>query len=169
MKTRSKRLAVRIGDMWTNPKSRFPIVFLVFLGFVALIFAFAAHLFGATSMNGTYAVVTMVTGETYFGRLSVWPRWKLTDPFALQRTMNPLSQTAQLSLAPLTQAFWQPTNELHLNRRQIVTWARINDASELIPYLENPTLLSGGQPIRSINVAPIVPQTEPAPTSGSEQ
>jgi hypothetical protein len=109
------------------------VLFLIgFLGIGALL-AGSVALF---VMRGEMPYVSIVTatGDTYFGRLSVWPQFKLTDVFVLQRFADAQGQV-QLNVAPLTDAFWQPVDEFVINRENVIGWSRIRPDSQLLTHM----------------------------------
>jgi hypothetical protein len=90
-----------------------------------------------------YAVVELSTGEVYFGKLHMFPHWKLTNVWALQRSQGSNGQP-QVGVTPISKAFWGPVNELNLNRKEVVSWSYLRNDSELIKALENPDAVTGG-------------------------
>ena len=88
-----------------------------------------------------YSVISMSNGDIYFGELQWFPRPVLTSVWVLQRSVNDKNQT-QLSVTPFTRAFWQPADLLYLNPRDIISWAPLQNGSQIVQAIENPSILN---------------------------
>jgi len=86
-----------------------------------------------------YSAVYMATGDIYYGKLYWLPSPHLKNVWFLQRGLNAQNQT-QLSLAPLTSAFWGPVDEVYLNPQQIIFWTRLRNDSQVAKAFGNPLL-----------------------------
>jgi hypothetical protein len=93
-----------------------------------------------------YWAVYMDTGDLYFGKLSWFPRFSLSDVYYLQR--NPDDQQNPLSLSKFTGAFWGPEDRIYLNEKNIVWKVKLKKDSPVANFIKNPTA-----------------QVEPAPAS----
>ncbi len=118
----------------------------------------------------TYYAVYLDTGDLYFGELSTFPHWSLSNVWYLQRNSQGNSSLAQFSKSP-----WGPDGTIQLNKDKIVWSAKISDMSQLIPYLNgtaseinNSNQQSGtaNQPTTNSNqTAPTNQGTSTAPTT----
>lgn len=91
----------------------------------------------SASSPSPYTAVYLASGDIYFGRLSMFPRPKLSDAWFLQRGVNQQNQP-QLGLVPFKSAFWGPTGDIYLNPQQVLFWAPVAEGSQVAQSLENP-------------------------------
>lgn len=86
-----------------------------------------------------YSAVYLTTGDIYFGKLSWFPKPRLTNVWFVQRTVDGQNQS-RLGITPFTSAFWGPADALDLNPKQIVFSARLKAESDVVKAIENPSL-----------------------------
>lgn len=91
-----------------------------------------------------YSVVSLATGEMYFGKLSWFPSPHLSKVWTLQRQVDKDNQT-QMSLAEYGKAFWGPVDDLSINPKEIVWWSRLRNDSQIAKAIDNPSLLQQQQ------------------------
>ncbi len=101
-----------------------------------------------------YSAVYLSTGDIYYGKLNWFPWPRLTNVWILQRNIGQNNQV-QLGLGQFTNAFWGPMDEVYLNPKQIVFWARLRSDSQVVKAIQNPSALQ----------QPQVPATPPSATS----
>lgn len=83
-----------------------------------------------------YSVVYLRTGEVYIGKLSTFPRMKMTEGYLLRVVQDPKDPTkANFQLSPLTETLWSP-QYLLLNRQQIVFYGPLKPDSQIARTLE---------------------------------
>jgi hypothetical protein len=115
----------------------------------------------------SYDAIYLNTGDIYFGKLHMFPKPYLTNVLYLQRTTDATGRT-QLGLSNFSSAFWGPADVIYLNPSQIEFWAPLRSDSQLIPILENPSLLN--QASGAPNVAPSTASgTASSSASGSQK
>ena len=78
-----------------------------------------------------YVAVFLNNGAVYFGKLSTFPRLKLTNALFVQ-----LDQNGQVSLQRFSEVFWMPLGPIYLNRDAILLIAPLNKSSPLINLIE---------------------------------
>ena len=115
-------------------------------------------------LDPPYAAVQMVTGEVYFGRFLRWPTPNLRNPWVLQQRVVDQTGQPQLSILPLSQAFWHPPGALYLNSKNILSWSYLSSDSDLIKKM---TSYTAPQPAASLSndASGQLPQTNPAPAT----
>ncbi len=91
-----------------------------------------------------YSAVYLANGDMYFGLLSWFPKPHLSNVWLIQRTVDKNNQQ-QVGVAQFTKAFWAPMDEISLNPSQIVWWTRLQNSSQLVQAMENPSLLQQQQ------------------------
>lgn len=79
-----------------------------------------------------YYAVFLNNGAIYFGKLSTFPRLKLTDPVFIQ-----IDSQGQASLQRFQNAVWMPKGPIYLNRDSVLFIAPINENSPVISFIEN--------------------------------
>lgn len=92
-----------------------------------------------SSGTSRFSAVYLEGGDIYFGELSLFPSPKLKNGWYLQRS-GAQAENSQLSLNPLSGAFWGPESEINLNRNKIIFWAKLRSDSQVAKFLENPTV-----------------------------
>ena len=122
-------------------------LFLVFIIIVLVLVGVGVWLgvsLGRARGGGTspYSAVYLTTGDIYFGKLFWLPKLRLTNVWFIQRNVDSFNQP-QLGLAPFASAFWGPVDEIYLSPKQIVFWARLSKASDVVKVLDNPAFLQG--------------------------
>ncbi len=128
---------------------------------VGVIVVVAALYFGVLAKESSeYSVVYLSTGELYVGKLSSFPRLKLTDGYIFQVARDPADAAkSNFQLAPLREALWAP-EYLYLNQDQVIFSGPLSEASGIFETLQQSA--AGG------NVAPAptpAPAVSPAPES----
>ena len=102
---------------------------------VVLLVALAAGVFwgpkilNLTKDTNTYLVVYLQSGEIYVGKLSRFPRMKITDTYLLKNTADPKTEgKTNLQLLPLSETVWAPT-ELYLDLSNILFYGPLSESS----------------------------------------
>jgi len=98
-------------------------VSLMVLGIIAsVIFSFVRR---------PYMAVYLATGDIYFGRVSVFPRVTIQDPWFFSR-----AEDGSVSLERFSDAVWMPEDVIRINRDQIVFIAKVSKDSQIIAMME---------------------------------
>jgi len=84
-----------------------------------------------------YSVVYLNDGEMYFGKLSWFPKPRLSDPWTLQRSVDK-DNKMQTSLVEVSKSAWSPVNELYLNEKEIMAWSALRADGNMAKLLDNP-------------------------------
>jgi hypothetical protein len=105
------------------------------------------------STGSSYYAVYLNTGDLYFGKLSQFPSFTLTNVYTIQATQDPDNP---ISLQKFSNVFWGPSDYLNINDDQVVWYTKLDDAGELVQLLNtNPDLIPQQNQQQ-------VPQTAPA-------
>ncbi len=112
------------------PKSK--IVVLVVVGLIVI----AGLYFGLFAKEPSeYSVVYLSTGDLYVGKLSSFPRLKLTDGYIFQVARDATNpERNNFQLAPLKETLWAP-KYLYLNQEQIIFSGPLSEASNIFATL----------------------------------
>ena len=84
-----------------------------------------------TKKKTNYYAVFLNNGVIYYGKLSTFPRLKLSDAVFVQ-----VDQDGQASLQRFKDVFWTPKGPIYLNRNSILFIAPIDENSPLINFIE---------------------------------
>ncbi|OHA53524.1 MAG: hypothetical protein A2991_03980 [Candidatus Terrybacteria bacterium RIFCSPLOWO2_01_FULL_58_14] len=106
-------------------------IFLV-LAFIVVVLALVfsrAPLFAGTPR---YAAVYLDTGDLYFGKLTLLPKFTLTDAWLIQ----PGPEEGTTSIARFSDAAWKPAGVINFERDHVVFWAPIAEGSQMIDAIE---------------------------------
>jgi methionyl-tRNA formyltransferase len=107
--------------------------------------------------KSNYYAVFLNNGAIYFGKLSTFPKLKLSDAIFLQ-----FDQQGQASFQNFKDAFWRPKGPIYLNQNSILFIAPLDENSPLVNLIESfpkgilnvhPSLLPkyrGPNPIREV-------------------
>jgi hypothetical protein len=102
-----------------------------YLVFILLII-FLAVLFRRVFLTERYVGVYFLNGELYFGRISYFPRLKLSSPHILR-----IDQNGNSTLVPLVQLNWGPKNYIYLNKNQVLWIAPLSENSQVLTLIRN--------------------------------
>ncbi|MBI4193361.1 MAG: hypothetical protein HY536_01915 [Candidatus Colwellbacteria bacterium] len=85
---------------------------------------------GGREKSGRYSAVYLTTGEIYIGRLSLFPRVSMENPYLLQIVADEKDKAKTVpQLMPLSDVVWSP-KRLYINRDRIVFYAPVKSESE---------------------------------------
>ncbi|MBZ1348986.1 MAG: hypothetical protein KY053_02040 [Candidatus Liptonbacteria bacterium] len=83
------------------------------------------------AQRATYYGVLLETGDFYIGRLSRFPRWRMTDVYIIQRDET----TNELTLLSLKEtSVWSP-DSIKINPKKVVIWGRVGRDSQIMETL----------------------------------
>ncbi len=129
------------------------------------------------SSDSAFYAVYLRTGDLYFGKLTRFPTFALSQVYLLQ--VNQQNQENPLSVQRFRDVFWGPEDRLTLNREDIVWYTKLRSDSQLADLLRtNPTLsapAAAQQPQAQPQIQPAQPQAPqpaapaPAPQGGAGQ
>lgn len=92
-----------------------------------------------------YRVVYMQTGDIYFGKLSTFPSWKLSDAWYLERT-----QDGALTVQQFSKVIWGPEGEIQLQPKAVLWTAPLDNDSPVIAIMKgegSPLPAQGATPV----------------------
>jgi hypothetical protein len=94
--------------------------------------------------DSEYSAVYMISGDIYFGKLSWFPKPHITNAWHLDRSVD-AENKPQTALVPVKSALWGPSEDLYLNKDQIIFWSRLREDSQVAKAMDNPEKLQGNQ------------------------
>jgi hypothetical protein len=104
---------------------------LIFLGAILLGILLGVSLIYLSKKKSNYYAVFLNNGAIYFGKLSTFPKLKLSDAIFLQ-----VDQQGQASFQRFKNAFWMPKGTIYLNRNSILFIAPLDENSPLVNLIE---------------------------------
>lgn len=97
-----------------------------------IVLGFALFIFTKERSDQNYVAIFFNNGNVYFGRLSTFPRLKLTEAAFVQ-----VDSEGKLSLQRFADAFWLPQGPIYLNKDAILFIAPIKNESPVITFLKS--------------------------------
>jgi flagellar basal body-associated protein FliL len=121
------------------------IIFIVVI--VLLILALGYFLYSELNISKKpWSVVYLATGEIYVGKVSCFPKLRITDAYILQMVNKPVEPTAgeevtgetktSFQLTPIKDALWAP-KKLYLNPKQVVFYGPVEENSKVAEAIRN--------------------------------
>lgn len=89
--------------------------------------------------SSSYYAVFLRTGDLYFGQLTKFPSFGLTNVYTIQVTQDPQNP---LSVQKFSNLFWGPEDYLKINRDEVVWYTELSPTSQLNQlFTTNPNLV----------------------------
>lgn len=113
----------------------------ILIGLAALLVVILIGMVAAKSIVGEseWSAIYLKTGELYFGHLTRFPYFALTNVYMLQA--NPSSPQTPLSIQKFSKVFWGPQDKLRINREEVVWMTELEKNGQLAQILNtNPEL-----------------------------
>ena len=82
-----------------------------------------------------YYAVYLRTGDLYFGKISWFPKFSLTDVWFLQRATDNTGQVG-FSLVRFKEAVYQPIDRIEINKDNVVWVSKLDKDSQLIKEIK---------------------------------
>lgn len=102
---------------------------------VVVVLAVVGAFYWQKAESKQYWAVYTSTGDIYFGKMAVWPRWAMTNVYLLRATGD---KDTPFSLNRFDQSVWKPEDRIYLNDEMVVWKARISSSSQLYELFKNP-------------------------------
>jgi hypothetical protein len=131
---------------------------LIFLVAILIGILLGVSLIYLTKKKSNYYAVFLNNGAIYFGKLSTFPKLKLSDAVFIQ-----VDQNGQASVQRFKNAFWMPKGTIYLNQNSILFIAPLDENSPLVNLIEQ------RQVPTQIPQQPQSPTRPSAPTSTPQQ
>jgi hypothetical protein len=104
---------------------------IIFLGAILIGILLGFSLIYLTKKKSNYYAVFLNNGAVYFGKLSTFPKLKLSDAIFFQ-----VDQQGQASFQRFKEAFWMPKGAIYLNQNSILFIAPLDENSPLVNLIE---------------------------------
>jgi hypothetical protein len=131
---------------------------IIFLGAILIGILLGVSLIYLTKKKSNYYAVFLNNGAVYFGKLSTFPKLKLSDAIFFQ-----FDQQGQASFQRFKEAFWMPKGTIYLNQNSILFIAPLDENSPLVNLIEQ------RQAPTQVPQQPQSPTGPSAPTSTPQQ
>ena len=86
------------------------------------------------TIKNPYYAVYLRTGDMYFGKISRFPKFVLSDVWFLQ-TSTQEDQTG-FNLAKFSNAIFGPQDKMEINKENVVWISKLRDESEVVKYIQ---------------------------------
>jgi len=83
----------------------------------------------------SYWAVYLNTGDIYFGKLSLFPRFSLSDVWFLQRNADDAQN--YLSIAKFDDAFWGPQDKIYINEKNIIWKTKLREDGQVFGFIRS--------------------------------
>lgn len=111
---------------------------LVIAAALALTVVVLAGLYMWTVAPRSYSAVVLSNGDIYFGRLSYFPRMRLTGVYTLQALPDPGNpEQTSLQIAPIDVLFGWTPRDMALNRDQVVYISKVGRDSQVMQLINS--------------------------------
>jgi hypothetical protein len=104
---------------------------IIFLGAILIGILLGVSLIYLTKKKSNYYAVFLNNGAVYFGKLSTFPKLKLSDAIFFQ-----VDEQGQASFQRFKEAFWMPKGTIYLNQNSILFIAPLDENSPLVNLIE---------------------------------
>jgi hypothetical protein len=104
---------------------------IIFLGAILIGILLGVSFIYLTKKKSNYYAVFLNNGAIYFGKLSTFPKLKLSDAIFIQ-----VDQQGQASFQRFKDAFWGPKGTIYLNQSSILFIAPLDENSPLVNLIE---------------------------------
>lgn len=133
----------------------------VFIACLVVAGGYAVWLYGTgIASRATWYAVYLDTGDLYFGHLSSFPSFSLSDAWYVQH-----SPQGSASISDFSKVSWKPVGSIQLNRQHVVWTARIASDSPLIAAMNAPA--PAGGTASGLENLPFSPPENNAPSSSA--
>ncbi len=103
---------------------------------VVVVLAIVGVFYWQKAEGKQYWAVYTSTGDIYFGKMAMWPRWAMTNVYLLRATGD---QSNPFALNRFDQSVWKPEDRIYLNDEMVVWKARISSSSQLNQLFQDPS------------------------------
>ena len=95
-----------------------------------------------------YSVVYLSNGGIYFGKLSWFPKPRISNPWTIQSGVDK-DNKPQISVNPVSKSLWSPVDEIYLNKEQIIAWSRLRADGDMAKLLDSSQALQQQAPAQN--------------------
>lgn len=97
-------------------------------------FGYALSRSFSTVDSDGYQVIQLTTGDTYYGRLRIFPCCRLTEAYFVQNVSSADEEEDVIipQLSSLGSMFFGPENTMYLQKEQVLWWANLSEDSEIL-------------------------------------
>jgi hypothetical protein len=97
-----------------------------------------------TTKDSEFSAVYLTTGDIYFGKLAWFPKPHIENAWHLDRSVD-ADNKPQTSLVPVKNAVWGPSEDLYLNKDQIIFWSKLREDSPVAKAMRDPSSIEANQ------------------------
>jgi len=116
----------------TNKDKFFKIALIVAI-ILLIILIYLSFIDKATVIKNPYYAVYLRTGDMYFGKISKFPKFTLSDVWFLQASMN---EQGGVDVLKFSNAIFGPVDKMEINTDNIVWTAKLRDDSQVVKFIQ---------------------------------
>ena len=114
-----------------NNKILFVIILVLVLALAGLILR--QKFLSSSFSSERYSAVYLTSGDLYFGKLSHFSKYTLSDVWLLQR--NPQDEKNPLSINSFERVFWEPEGKIKINPDNVLWVAKLKKDSQIVQFI----------------------------------
>ncbi|MFA5459802.1 MAG: hypothetical protein WC283_00465 [Candidatus Paceibacterota bacterium] len=114
-------------------KDKFFKIALVIAIILLVVLVYLSFIDKAKAIKNPYYAVYLRTGDMYFGKISKFPKFTLSDVWFLQANLN---EQGGFNLTEFDKAIFGPSDEIEINKDDIVWISKLRDESEVVKYIQ---------------------------------
>ena len=122
-------------------KDKFFKIALIVAIILLIILIYLSFIDKATVIKNPYYAVYLRTGDMYFGKISKFPKFTLSDVWFLQPNLD---EQGGINLIKFDKAIFGPSDKIEINEDNIVWISKLRDESEVVKYIQGD--ITGGTP-----------------------
>ena len=98
------------------------------------------------AIKNPYYAVYLRTGDMYFGKISRFPKFTLSDVWLLQRSID--EKQGGFEMMKFSNTIFGPLDKMEINKENIVWISKLRDNSEVVTFIQQNqgAVLQGTQP-----------------------
>ena len=120
-------------------KNKFYKISLIIAIIILAVLVYLSFIDKTKAIKNPYHAVYLRTGDMYFGKISYFPKFVLSDIWFLQA--NALEQK-EIDIVKFTNAIFGPIDRMEINKKDIIWIAKLRDDSDLVGFIEQNQFMS---------------------------
>ena len=119
--------------MMINKDKFFKIALIVAI-ILLIILVYLSFIDKTKAIKNPYYAVYLRTGDMYFGKISRFPKFTLSDVWFLQRSID--EEQGGFEMMKFSNAIFGPLDKMEINRENIVWISKLRDNSEVVIFIQ---------------------------------
>jgi len=115
-------------------KDKFFKIALIVAIILLMVLVYLSFIDKTKAIKNPYYAVYLRTGDMYFGKISRFPKFVLSDVWFLQTNIQ--KDQAGFNLIKFSNAMFGPTDKMEINKENVVWISKLRDESEVVKYIQ---------------------------------